>query len=213
MSETQFNDGVQTDRWRNADLDVSATISRFAGFVPVTVGVVAVISWYLASIGARFTELFAMHILNPFLYLAGMLFHESWAHFTGNLRWLLLFGVLLTWLTSNRHVFGVIVVAEFLSQLISTAIGQPGIGLSGTVFALAAALLVRATGIAMGDASSDTLSAAITGVFTPVAVGFLVVAILLGGDSRIAHFSHFFGLLFGGAIEAVYVLSEADSRD
>lgn len=184
---------------------------RLAGYVPVTVAGVALVSWYLAAEGIRYEEVYTKNALNPLAYLLNGLFHADWDHFAGNVRLWIPFGTLLTWLTSNRHVLLLFVLLQALSVATSLAIGQFVVGMSTVVFGVAAAILVRATGIALRDASMETLQVVVAGVFAPVLVGFLFVAIAAGGNTWIAHFAHFFGVLFGGAIEAMYVFDDHDA--
>lgn len=191
--------------------DVDLTPWTLVRFVPVTVIAVAFVCWVLAANEIRFHQVFALHPLNPFAYVFNGVFHEDWGHFAGNMRLWIPFGIALTWLTSNRHLLFLALVAQVLASTVSFAIGQVGVGLSIVVFAVAAATLVRSVGWAMTNASMEGLQAGLITVFTPLALGFLLVSILAGGNTPIAHFGHFFGFLFGGAVEAMYVFSEKES--
>lgn len=77
---------------------------RLVGSVPVTVLGIALVSGLLAAGGIRFDDVFELSLLNPFVYTTNMLFHSDWGHYAGNMWLWIPFGVLLTWLTSNRHV-------------------------------------------------------------------------------------------------------------
>lgn len=192
------------------DVEVSAwTLVRF---VPLTTVAVAFVCWVLAANRVRFHQVFVLHPLNPFAYVFNAVFHEDWTHFANNMRLWIPFGVVLTWLTSNRHLLVVALTAHVLASFVSFAIGQVGVGLSVAVFGIAAATLVRSVAWAFTDSSMETLQAGLVGVFAPLAVGFLLVSILAGGNTPIAHFGHFFGFLFGGAIEAIYVVSDKESE-
>jgi membrane associated rhomboid family serine protease len=184
------------------------------GYVPVTVIAVAAVSGVLAANGVRFTDVFATGgietMFNPFVYTANMLFHDDWAHYASNMRYWLPFGVVLTLLSSNRHVLWVAIVSHALASAVGMAIGQLGVGTSTAVLAVAGATLVRATGYAMQNASMDSLQTVIAGVLVPFLAAFFLIMVF-AGPSPIGHFAHFLGFLFGGAIEAMYVFDDHDS--
>jgi membrane associated rhomboid family serine protease len=201
---TLSNPNPDADTGVKVNLETMVTAFRF---VPVTVGAVAVLGWMLVTNGVQYTDLFTYGRFDPFRYLARMLFHTDFEHFLGNLRLWVAFGVVFTFLTNNRHVLGVVVVAEFLATVVGTGVG---VGLSGAVLAVAGALLVQATAMAVGDVPTGTLLAAFIGAFVPVAVAFLSLAVFVGGAGNVDHFAHFYGLMFGGATEAVVVLAGHD---
>ncbi|MBX0287053.1 rhomboid family intramembrane serine protease [Haloarcula salinisoli] len=196
-------------------MDVSAR--RVVGYVPVTVLGIALVSGALAAGGIRFHDVFEFEglpwLLNPFNYTVNMLFHADWGHYAGNMRLWLPFGILMTWLTSNRHVLWLVVTIGFGKTATGILIQGPTVGMSGVVFGVGAAVLVRSTGYALQDSSLETLQIIVFGLLTPLATGFLLVMIF-AGPRWIADFSHFLGFLFGGAIEAMYVFDEhEDGRD
>jgi membrane associated rhomboid family serine protease len=47
-------------------------------------------------------------------------------------------------------------------------------------------------------------------VVLPVGGGLVMVAVLAGANPEVAHFGHFYGFLFGAAIEGIYVVSEKE---
>jgi len=194
-------------------LDARTLVWRLVGYVPVTVVAIALLCWALAANGVRFEDVFRLRLWNPLVYVLNGVFHSDWGHFAGNMRLWIPLGAVLTWLTSNRHVLGLAVTAQVLATVVSLAIGQFGVGLSAVVLAVGAATLVKATGVAMGDASATAVQITVAGVFAPALVGFLLVAILAGPATEIGHFAHFFGFLYGGAIEAMYVFSAAQPED
>lgn len=116
------------------------------------------------------------------------------------------FGALLTILTSNRHVLGVILVAHIPASIFYGVLGGGIIGSSVAAYGLTAATLVRAIGLGMQNASMDWLQVVLVGILTPFSVALFLVA-LLSGPSGIAHFGHFFGFLLGAGYEAIFVLS------
>jgi membrane associated rhomboid family serine protease len=190
------------------------SVWRLLGYVPVTVLGIALVSGLLAANGIRFDDVFELHLLNPFVYTVNMLFHSDWAHYTGNMWLWIPFGVLLTWLTSNRHVLMLVVVVGFQKTATGILIQGPTVGMSGVVLGVGAAAMVRSTFYAMPDASSETLQTIVAGLMIPLATGLLLVMIF-AGPRWIADFSHFLGFVFGGAIEAIYVFDShgADPED
>ena len=190
------------------------SVRRVVGYVPVTVLGIALISGVLAAEGVRFQEVFEVGglwtLFNPFNYTVNMLFHSDWGHYAGNMRLWLPFGVLMTWLTSNRHVLWLVVGVNVSTSVGAMAVLQAGVGMSAVVFGIGAAILVRATGDAMRDQSLETVQAVVLGLMTPLAMGFLLIMVL-AGPRVIGDFAHFLGFLFGGAIEAMYVFDEHET--
>ncbi len=181
--------------------------------VPVTVLVFAAIAWYLAANGIYpdQSEMGLASLVNPLYYIGSLFLHSDWAHFQSNMTFWIPFGIALTVLTDNKHVFLVAVLSHLLMAIVSAAMLRGGIGMSGAVSAVEAAALVRSTGYAMQNASMETLQAAIVGLFVPAAAGFLLIMIL-AGNSPIGHFEHFTAFVFGGAIEAMYVFGNHESE-
>lgn len=205
---------MEADQEPSVALWGAVTPRRILRSLPITVAVVWALAWLFASNGIRYEDVFELHLLNPATYTLTMLFHSDWAHFSGNMDLWLPAGVALTLLTSNRHVLLIIVTAHGLAQIVGIATGQLGVGFSSAALAAIAAVLVRATGIALQNASDETLQAVVAGVLTLVSTCFLLIAIFAGANTTIAHFHHFFGLLFGGAIEAMYVFQRyGEERD
>lgn len=182
-------------------------------YVPVTVVAFAAVSGLISAEGVEFTDFFALNgaiVFNPATYTINMLFHAGgWSHYTGNMWLWVPFGVLLTWLTSNRHVLGLAVVVNALTVVVAIWIEGVGLGLSHVVLGVAAATLVRATGIALQNASTEALQVVVTILLVPTLGGlFLVMA--LAGARWVADLYHLLGFLFGWAIEAIYVFADHD---
>ncbi|MDS0261645.1 rhomboid family intramembrane serine protease [Haloarcula sp. S1CR25-12] len=189
------------------------SVRRLVGYVPVTVVGVAVVSGVLAANGVRFDDVFGLpgvpYLFNPFNYTVNMLFHAGWGHYAGNMRLWLPVGIVLTWLTSNRHVLWLVIAVGVGKTATGILIQGPTVGMSGVVFGVAAAALVRSTDYALQDASLETVQTVVAGLMIPLATGFFLI-VILAGPRWIADFSHFLGFLFGGAIEAMYVFSERE---
>lgn len=191
-----------------------SSVTKLAGYVPVTVLGMALVSGVLAANGIRFDDVFQLdgvpYLFNPFTYTVNTLFHSDWGHYAGNMRLWIPFGFLLTWLTSNRHVLVLAVVVSVQKTATGILIQGPTVGMSGVVLGVAAAALVRSVDYALQDASAAAVQTVVVGLMAPLAAGLLVVMIL-AGPRTIADFSHFLGFLFGGAVEAMYVFHERES--
>ncbi|AWB27931.1 rhomboid family intramembrane serine protease [Halococcoides cellulosivorans] len=197
-----------TARW-------ASRLWRALGYVPITVGLVVATSALFLWGGVTDTavDVSLVTFLNPLWYMLSMVVHDGWAHFSGNMVLFVPFGVLLTWLTSNRHVALVVGVSHGLSNVVwvGTVVG-PAIGSSAAAFGVMAAALVRAVGIALQRQSVETRQTAIVATIVPLLGGLFAIAVAAGA-SPIAHFAHFFAFLFGGATEAIYVLSTPETTE
>lgn len=194
-------------------------LHRVRQYVPLTVLAFAAVSGAITVTGTEFTDVFTadgrISLFNPFAYTVNLFFHAGgWSHYAGNMVLWLPFGTVLTWLTSNRHVLGLALLANFLTVIVAIPIEGAGLGMSHVVFAVAAAALVRSSGYALQNASTDALQSVLLGLLVPVLGAFLLI-LVLAGPRRIADFYHFLGFLFGAAIEAMYVFDdhESDAED
>nr|WP_255455277.1 rhomboid family intramembrane serine protease [Natrialba sp. INN-245] len=141
-----------------------------------------------------------------------MFLHLDWSHFRTNMLLWMPFAILLTWMTSNRHVLGLVVGTNVLTSLVLAIGGMAVWGLSGAVFAVVAATLVRATGYAMRGVSRDTLIAALVGVLFPTTFALLAIMVLAGRQTHISHVGHLLGFAFAGVIETVFVVAGRQNR-
>lgn len=185
------------------------TLWRALGYVPIAALLVAGLAWLYVESGVDGGDvpLSITTFLNPVWYVESMLIHEDFAHFRGNMLLFIPFAVVLTLLTNNRHVLGVIVVSHVLAAVVWVATTlSPGIGTSGATFGVVAATLVRSSSYALENASRESLQAIVAGLLAPFLAGLFVIT-LVAGQSHVAHFAHFLAFLFGGAMEAMYVFS------
>jgi len=190
---------------------------RALGYVPITVLLLVAVSWYFDTAGIRhddvYPEVNRVLLVDPVYHSTNMFLHFDHAHFVGNMQLLLPFGVLLTWLTSNRHVLVVVVGAQLLANVVSGVAGQFVFGASGVMLAIIAASLVRSTGYAMQDASPEAVQMVVGSLLAVASFGLFLVFLGSGGTGWIAHFHHFLGFTFGGTIEAIYLFSGSDESD
>jgi membrane associated rhomboid family serine protease len=176
--------------------------------LPVVVAVVAFVSGALVYLDIGVVEVFGTSRPTGLLFhLAGLVLHRGPAHYRGNMFLLVPFGVVLTGLTSNRHVLAVILVAHLSSSVLYGGLAGGIIGSSVAAYGIAAATLVRTIGLGMQNASMEWLQTILAGILTPFLTTLLVVAILTPPDG-IAHLGHFYGFLFGAGLEAVFVVAE-----
>ncbi len=187
--------------------------SVLVGYVPVVALAVAGICWAFATSGIwandmspPVTRFGAM--INLFYHATNMFVHFEWAHLRDNLRLWIPIAIVFTWLTSNRHLLVVIIGAHISTNVVSAAVGSFVFGLSGVLFAVYAALVVRATAIIVQNQSFDIQQVAASSALIVFGGGFFFVFLLIGHQDGIAHFGHFLGFLFGGAIQAIYVFSD-----
>jgi len=191
--------------------------SALVGYVPVVALGIAGICWVFAMGGIWGTETPSMTrlgaMINPVYHATNMFIHFDWGHLRNNLRLWIPIAILFTWLTSNRHLLVVIIGAHISANVVSAAVGSFVFGLSGVVFAVCAALVARATAITVQNQPSDVQQVAVSSALIVFGGGFFFVFLLIGHQDGIAHFGHFLGFLFGGAIEAIYVFSDRDEPE
>ncbi|TYT62883.1 rhomboid family intramembrane serine protease [Natrialba swarupiae] len=186
-------------------------------YVPVVAFAVVAVSGLFEYTDTRAIHLFGATeglwvVLNPFYYVTNMFLHLDWSHFRTNMLLWMPFAILLTWMTSNRHVLGLVVGTNVLTSLVLAIGGMAVWGLSGAVFAVVAATLVRATGYAMRGVSRDTLIATLVGVLFPTTFALLAIMVLAGRQTHISHVGHLLGFAFAGVIESVFVVASRQNR-
>lgn len=173
---------------------------------PFTILAIAIVGYLLASDGVRFHDVFGPHagLFVPSSYTVNALFHSDWGHYWSNVRLLVPFGVVLTLLTSDRHVLGLVAFAHVVSSLLYAVGGGLAVGASGVVFAVFAGLVVRTTGDAMQNQPTKTLLAIEAGLLLPFTVVLygLVIAVDFG---QIAHMGHFMAFCWGALYELAFV--------
>ena len=174
------------------------------GYLPVTVVVFAVFTGWLhaSSIGYFPNGYTVADLLRPAAYVGSLFFHADWAHYRGNMLFFLPFGLLLTWLTTNRHVLFVMLVSHLLASFfvaaayLTVGVAMFGVGSSLAVFGIMGATVVAAAG-ALRDRKD--ISNRVVGYALALVTVFYLVNVFV-------HLGHAFGLLFGALLESAYVL-------
>jgi len=198
---------------------VDVSPRKILGYIPIVIGLLAILCWFFDANGIRYDDVYPEAditralLFDPVYHSINMFLHFDHAHFSWNMRLLLPFGIVFTWLTSNRHVLVVVVFSQLLANILSGIVGQFVFGISGVMLALIAASLVRSTGYAFQDASPETVQTIVGTLLSLAAMALFLIFLGAGGSSWIAHFHHFLGFLFGGAIESIYLFSGLDEED
>jgi len=194
---------------------VAKKVWELTGYVPVTVLLLAGASGWLAVNGFYGMEGSAISILvvlNPAYLVGSLLTHSDWSHYAGNMTILVPVGIVLTWLTNNRHVLGTVLISHVPAVfVVGLTLHRLGIGASAAAYGLLAATLVRGTDVAAQRQPFRTLWVLLFFLMAPFTLGILYVGVTQT-STDVGHFAHLFGFVFGGAYEAIYVLSEREQR-
>lgn len=182
------------------------------GYVPVTIFFLAGASGWLAVNGfyGMSGTASVLTVLNP-AYIVGSLFtHSDWSHYASNMTIIVPVGIVLTYLTSNRHVLGVVFISHIPAVfVVGLTLHRLGIGASAAGYGLLAATMVRGTDIAAQRYSSRVLWMLLLFLMVPFVVAILYLGVTYT-STDVGHFAHLFGFVFGGAYEAIYVFSERE---
>lgn len=173
---------------------------------PVVVVLFAVVAWLFASNGVftRYESFQVGTFLNPVRLSYAAFLSRGWETFVGNVQLWIPFGVALTLLTSNRHVFGVAVGAYALTQVMLIAIVCNGYGMNVVVFAVIAATLFRAVGYLLRNASREVMENALVGLAVPAIMAVFAYEFLTSGS----FIGNTAGFMFGAGIEILWVIHD-----
>jgi hypothetical protein len=86
------------------------------------VGIAAVSGWVVVEYGGYAGANLAegkLALIDPTVYMVSLLLHESWSAYVGSMYFFLPAGVLLTYMTTNRSVLGVVVVSHVSAVLLT----------------------------------------------------------------------------------------------
>ena len=199
---------------RGIEERVPAPVLFAAGYLPIVVFVVAGLGWVTLTLAlpVETVQTPLPDWLDPVGLLGGAVFHSGPGHYWGNVWFVVPFGVVLTWLTNNRHVLAVVVVPQYLSAACFTLFtGATVVGASGVAFAFLGAVLVRAVGLTFRSTSTETLLAAILGAVCPFLVALFLLRLFVGVTS-VAHMGHLLSFTVATALETGAVLSAHDGE-
>jgi membrane associated rhomboid family serine protease len=182
-------------------------LSDTLSYLPVTVvGFAALTGWLHASGIEYYPEGHAVvDLFHPAVYVGSLFFHANWAHYQGNIAVLLPFGLLLTWLTNNRHVLFVIVVSHFFATVflvgsfLTVGVAMFGVGSSLAVYGVMGASVLAAAGYLRDTKGWNSVVGG--------ALAFLTFVYIV---TVFVHLGHAFGLLFGTVIESFHVFGGTD---
>jgi membrane associated rhomboid family serine protease len=182
---------------------------RLVRSLPVTVAAFAAVSGVLVVLDVpQFGIPGLPGSRDPVGMMSSAIFHEGMGHYRGNMLYAFVpFGVVLTLLTDNRHVLGVIVVAHGVPAVLLGWLGWLGVGSSIAAFGVLAATLVRSVGLAMQEESDATFGVMVVGLLAPF-LATLWLLVLIGVPSEISHTGHFLGFLCGAGYESAAILRE-----
>lgn len=173
--------------------------------LPVTVAVIVVASgWFvLNGINAYPRDLSSLPLLVDPLYYVGSLFaHSGVSHFLMNVYFFIPAGIVLTYLTGNKEVLGVVVAAHLPAAFIGGIVGAGAIGISAAAYGLLAAMLVHSTWLAGRSYTGAVRVASTIGVF--VVAGFALF--ISTGGAFSAYSAPVTGFVIGGAFESWRVI-------
>lgn len=183
-------------------------VSDALGYLPVTVVGFAVLTGWLRASGIEYyPEGHAVvDLFHPAVYVGSLFFHADWAHYQGNIAVFLPFGLLLTWLTNNRHVLFVIVVSHFFATVflvgsfLTVGVAMFGVGSSLAVYGIMGASVLATAGYLR---DTKGWSDSVVGVALALLTFVYIVTVFV-------HLGHAFGLLFGTITESFYVFGGTD---
>jgi len=187
---------------------------EYLTYLPITVGLFAVVGWVLVVYDVSQFQLgFVPSQRDPVEMMSSMLFHEGMGHYRGNMLYAFVpFGVVLTLLTSNRHVLGTILVSHGVPAVGLGWIGWLGVGSSIAAFGILSATLVRSIELGMQNESDEMFQMIVLGLLAPF-VSTLFVLALFNVPPDINHTGHFLGFLCGAGYEYVFVARERNAAD
>jgi membrane associated rhomboid family serine protease len=92
--------------------------------LPITVGVIAFVGGFFVRVGFHtYPEGLSTfpYLLDPFFYFGTIFTHSGASHYVANMYFLVPAGIILTYLTSNREVLGVVLVSHLPTAVRRTA--------------------------------------------------------------------------------------------
>lgn len=140
------------------------------------------------------------HVLN-------MLMHQGLGHYVGNVFLFTLFGGALGAVSSDRHVFGVVLASHVLASTAHSLVADAtGIGLSLAVAALVSATAVRFGAMVLGRTPLDSADRLVGVTFALFALAFYAGSSLRGTIYVEVFDHHVYGWMAGAVVEAAWCL-------
>lgn len=176
----------------------------------VVVGIAAVSGWVVVEYGGYAGGNLAegrLALIDPTVYIVSLLLHESWSAYVGSMYFFLPAGVLLTYMTTNRSVLGVVVVSHVSTVLLTgLSFDMTFAGTTAAAYGLLAANITRATRIGTEKYSERTQRGAPLGTLVIATLGLFMLTTT--SDFALRYTPLLIGFVFGGAFEASRVLIE-----
>ncbi|WP_424018960.1 hypothetical protein ACOZ4N_05685 [Halorientalis pallida] len=185
-------------------------------YLPVTVLTVFVVAGVFTLAGIRLVRIPAFGVWAPLVslvnfataHVVSLFVHGGLSHYLGNMVLFLLFGGVLTALTSDEHVLGVILASHVpVSILFPILYSAYGVGTSLAVAGMIAATVVRAAAVVTGRVDADAVRAILGG-----AIAVLALALYTWGFLTESFFyvritdHHLGGWIAGGLAEALWLV-------
>ena len=176
--------------------------------VPITVIFIAALGGVFAHLGYdTYPQGFSTfpYVLDPVYYVVTIFTHSGVSHYMANVYFLVPAGVLMTYLTSNREVFYVVIVSHLPTATLCATIGLTSLGAGAAAYGLLAALLVRATWFSAEEYSGSVRVASSVAVVAVAGV-VLVTLVVVTGGSQVAYIIPVSGFVLGGTYESLRVI-------
>lgn len=176
--------------------------------VPITVIFIAALGGVFAYLGYdTYPQGFSTfpYVLDPVYYVVTIFTHSGVSHYMANVYFLVPAGVLMTYLTSNREVFYVVIVSHLPTATLCATIGLTSLGAGAAAYGLLAALLVRATWFSAEEYSGAVRVASSVAVVAVAGV-VLVSLVFVSGGSQVAYIIPVSGFVLGGTYESLRVI-------
>jgi hypothetical protein len=201
---------VRNARRRNDD--GGSEWEEVLGYVPVTVLSVVVFAGVFTALGVRPVEVvgggFLFEVSNFLqVHVLNMLMHRGAEHYFVNMLLLVLFGGVLTLLTTNGHTAFVMVAAHVSASVHLTATtGETAIGSSLAIAGVVVATFVRTAALPFVGGGMELGERLLVGVVAVVVVSLYAVTSVTGTLYLPVTDHHLGGWVFGALAEVAWMM-------
>jgi membrane associated rhomboid family serine protease len=176
--------------------------------LPITIGVIALVGGFFVRVGFHtYPEGLSTfpYLLDPFFYFGTIFTHSGASHYVANMYFLVPAGIILTYLTSNREVLGVVLVSHLPTAAFCATIGLTALGAGAAAYGVLAAVLVRTTWFCAEEYSGAVRVASSIAVVVLSGVA-LTALVVVSGASQVAYIIPLSGFVLGGTFESLRVI-------